>query len=66
MSAGVVIPGVSSSVILMTLGVYTTYLSAVANIDLSILFSMGLRNRRRDTNCKSGKSRTNCFNEITN
>lgn len=42
MSAGVVIPGVSSSVILMTLGVYTTYLSAVANIDLSILFSMGI------------------------
>lgn len=42
MSAGVVIPGVSSSVILMTLGVYTTYLSAVANIDLSILFPMGI------------------------
>ena len=42
MSTGVVIPGVSSSVILMILGVYTTYLSAVANIDLSILFPIGI------------------------
>ena len=42
MSAGVVIPGVSSSVILMILGVYTTYLSAVASVNLSILFPMGI------------------------
>ena len=42
MSAGVVIPGVSSSVILMTLGVYTTYLTAVSNVDLSILSPMGI------------------------
>lgn len=42
MSAGVVIPGVSSSVILMTLGVYPSYLSAVASVNLSILFPMGI------------------------
>lgn len=42
MSAGVVIPGVSSSVILMTLGVYSNYISAIANINLTILFSMGI------------------------
>lgn len=42
MSAGVIIPGISSSVILMILGAYTTYLSAVASINLSILFPMGI------------------------
>lgn len=42
MSAGVVIPGVSSSVILMTLGVYSIYISAIANINLTILFPMGI------------------------
>ena len=42
MSAGVVIPGVSSSIILMILGVYTTYLSAIASVNLNILFPMGI------------------------
>ena len=42
MSAGIIIPGVSSSVILMILGMYTTYLSAVASINLNILFPMGI------------------------
>lgn len=42
MSIGIVVPGVSSSVILMTLGVYTTYLNAVANVDFSILVPMGI------------------------
>lgn len=37
MSAGVVIPGVSSTVILMILGVYSTYLSSVANVYLPVL-----------------------------
>lgn len=42
MSIGIVMPGVSSSVILMTLGVYTTYLNAVANIDFSVLLPLGI------------------------
>lgn len=42
MSIGVVIPGVSSSVLLMLLGVYDIYLSAVSNINLYILVPMGI------------------------
>lgn len=42
MSAGVVVPGVSSTVILMLLGKYEMYLSAIATINLSILFPMGI------------------------
>lgn len=42
MSVGVVVPGVSSSVILMILGVYELYLSAVSNINISILFPMAI------------------------
>lgn len=40
MSAGVVIPGVSSTVLLLLLGVYQTYLAAVSNLNLSILVPM--------------------------
>ena len=42
MSIGIVVPGVSSSVILMSLGIYTTYLDAVANVNLCILFPLGI------------------------
>lgn len=42
MSIGIVVPGVSSTVLLMLLGVYTTYLSAVSNLTLSILIPLGL------------------------
>ena len=42
MSAGVVIPGISSSVILMLAGTYTTYLSGIASINLAILIPMGI------------------------
>lgn len=42
MSAGVVIPGVSSSLILMCLGVYSTYIASVASINFSVLFPMGI------------------------
>lgn len=42
MSAGVVIPGVSSSVILMIMGIYDTYLSAIANLNFIILIPMGI------------------------
>jgi len=42
MSAGIVIPGVSSSVILMLVGIYETYLDAVSNFNLLILIPMGI------------------------
>ena len=42
MSIGIVVPGVSSSVILMSLGVYTTYLNAIATVDFYILFPLGI------------------------
>ena len=42
MSAGVVVPGISSSAILMIMGIYETYLSAIANINLEILFPLGI------------------------
>lgn len=42
MSVGVVVPGVSSTVILMLLGVYSTYLTSIAEIYLPILFPIGI------------------------
>lgn len=42
MSIGVVVPGISSSVILMCLGVYDIYLNAVSNLNLPILIPMGI------------------------
>ncbi len=42
MSVGIVVPGVSSTVLLMCLGIYPTYLGAVANLNFSILFPMGI------------------------
>ena len=42
MSMGIVIPGVSSTVILMLLGVYSTYLSAVSMVNMNVLFPMML------------------------
>lgn len=40
MSIGIVVPGVSSTVILMLLGVYSTYLSAVSMVNMNVLFPM--------------------------
>ena len=40
MSMGIVIPGVSSTVILMLLGVYTTYLSAISVVNMTVIFPM--------------------------
>ena len=40
MSAGIVIPGVSSTAILMCLGIYTIYLQAIAYLQFSILLPM--------------------------
>ncbi len=42
MSAGIVIPGVSKTVILMMLGLYQTYLSAISTMDFSILLPIGI------------------------
>ena len=42
MSIGIVVPGISSTVILMCLGVYSHYLNAVATANLAILFPMGI------------------------
>ena len=42
MSAGIVIPGVSKSVILMLLGLYQFYLSAIASLNLSFLLPIGI------------------------
>lgn len=42
MSGGVVIPGVSSTVILVLLGKYETYLSAISTLNLSVLIPMGI------------------------
>ena len=42
MSAGIVIPGVSKSVILMLLGLYQFYLSAITTLNLSFLLPIGI------------------------
>lgn len=42
MSIGIIVPGVSSTVILMLLGVYSTYLSAVSMVNMTVLFPIML------------------------
>lgn len=42
MSIGIVVPGISNTILLMCLGVYPTYISAIASVDLSILIPMGI------------------------
>ena len=42
MSIGIVVPGVSSTIILMLLGVYSVYLQSVANLYLPILIPLGI------------------------
>ena len=42
MSAGVVIPGISNTVILMLLGTYNLYLGALSSLNLNILIQMGI------------------------
>lgn len=42
MSAGIIIPGVSSTVILMLFGIYEAYLSAVSSINIAILFPIAI------------------------
>ncbi len=42
MSGGIIVPGVSSTIILMLLGVYSTYLTSVSSIYLPILVPIGI------------------------
>lgn len=42
MSIGVVVPGISSTIILMLLGVYSVYLYSISNIYLPILIPIGI------------------------
>lgn len=42
MSIGIVVPGISSTVILMCFGVYEIYLSAVSSLNLYVLIPMGI------------------------
>lgn len=42
MSVGIIVPGVSSTIILMILGVYSSYILALSNLYLPILIPMGI------------------------
>lgn len=42
MSLGIIVPGISSTIILMLLGVYSIYLQSVANLYLPVLIPMGI------------------------
>ena len=42
MSAGIIIPGISSTLILMILGIYESYLTAISTININFLFPLGL------------------------
>jgi len=42
MSAGLVIPGISQTVILMLLRTYETYLTAIATLNFAVLVPMGI------------------------
>ena len=42
MSIGVVVPGVSSTIILMLFGIYSTYLSSISTLYLPVLIPIGI------------------------
>lgn len=42
MSIGIVVPGVSSTIILMCFGIYQIYLNAIANLNIYILIPLGI------------------------
>ena len=42
MSAGLVIPGISKTVILMMLGVYSSYLAAISSLNFAVLIPLGI------------------------
>lgn len=42
MSIGIVVPGVSSTIILMCIGIYNVYINAISIMDISILIPIGI------------------------
>lgn len=42
MSIGIIVPGVSSTILLMLLGIYPVYLASVSSVYLPILFPLGI------------------------
>lgn len=42
MSIGIVVPGISNTIILMCLGVYSTYIAAISSVNLSILIPLAI------------------------
>ena len=42
MSIGIVVPGVSSTLILMCFGIYNVYLQAISNLNIGILIPLGI------------------------
>ena len=42
MSVGIIVPGVSSTIILMLMGVYSTYLSSISCLYFPVLIPMGI------------------------
>ena len=42
MSIGVIVPGISNTIILMLMGVYNVYLSSLSNLFFPVLIPMGL------------------------
>ena len=42
MSVGIIVPGVSSTIILMLMGVYSTYISSISTLYFPVLIPMGL------------------------
>lgn len=42
MSVGIIIPGISSTIILMLLGVYSTYLTSISSLYLPVLIPIGI------------------------
>ena len=42
MSTGIVVPGISNTILLMCLGVYSTYIEAIASLNLNILIPLGI------------------------
>ena len=42
MSIGIIVPGISNTVLLMCLGVYSTYISAIATLNIAILIPIGI------------------------
>lgn len=42
MSVGIIVPGVSSTIILMLLGIYSIYLQSIANLYLPVLIPIGI------------------------